>query len=442
MAKTKNKGNGAAPSKSLPRLPKDALSRINLGQSFAEYDTILRKPEVFVLTPPLISATDPSRGKLFYVGRRGTGKTAITVYLNSKFGENSIQILPELFSYIGTNLDPEKLRDTRQRPFKSLVTCFKRTLLDEVLSNWFNEHRLKLNRLAPTISRERNYCEEYDFDLRMLSFVGDIFDALDSGNEKEWLRLVRRPKDLAQEMEEEREGQSWDYRVLIDRIDESWDGSDRAVILLMALMHACVELTPTISFIQPLIFLRENIFERVRQIDNEFARLETAVVSVDWSQDLLLEMIERRVNLPFNTKLPLRGPTWDYFFESAKGESSRSLVFEYCQERPRDVLTYCSFAIESAQAQRHEVVKIEGLQAARRRFSDSRLKDLGDEYQENYPQIQLVLARFYGLGCEYTILGLTAFIQKLLVDEEVKQYCSSWNTSIPLLNSLPNFCTT
>ena len=87
---------------------------------------------------------------------------------------------------------------------------------------------------------------------------------------------------------------------------------------------------------------------------------------------------------------------------------------------------YGSFAIESAQAQKHEIVKIEDLQAARRRFSDSRLKDLGDEYQENYPQIQLILARFYGLGLEYTILGLTAFIQKLLVDDEVKQYCSSW----------------
>lgn len=426
MAKRSNKSSDVSAPKGLPRLPKDALSRINLGQSFAEYDGVLLKPDVFVTTPALISAVDASRGKLFYVGRRGTGKTAITIYLNTKFAENTLQILPELFSYVGSTLDVEDLRDTRQRPFKSLVTCFKRALLDEVLSMWLAEHRLKPNRLPPAISRERNYCEELDFDLRMLSLVGDIFRALEAGNEKEWLRLVRRPKDLACEMEEEREGTPWDYRLLIDRIDESWDGSDRAVILLMALLHSCVELAPTVSFLHPLVFLRENIFERVRQIDNEFARLETAVVSVDWSQDLLLEMIERRLSLPFNTKLPLRGPTWDYFFESSEGISSRSVVFEYCQERPRDVLTYCSFAIEAAQAQRHEIVRIEDLQAARRRFSDSRLKDLGDEYQENYPQIQLILARFYGLGREYTILGLTAFMQKLLVDEEVKQYCASW----------------
>ncbi len=424
----KKRSNHAAPmqNQSLQHLPKGALSRVALGQSFAEYDANLSKKDVFVKTPALISASDFSRGKMFYVGRRGTGKTAITIFLNSQYPDGTIQILPQLFAYVGKNLNVEDLRDTRQRPFKSLVTSFKRALLDEVLAWWASKHLLKTTRLPQAISKERNYYEDYDFDLRMLTYVEEIFTALNNENEREWLRLIKRPKELSSEMDAEKEGRAWDCRILIDRIDESWDGSDRAVIMLMALMHACVELSSSVSFVQPLVFLRENIFERVRQIDNEFARLETAVVSVDWSQNLLLEMIERRLNLPQITKPALGGPTWDAFFESVDGKSSRSLVFEYCQERPRDVLTYCSFAIESAQDQKHEVVTIEDLQSARRRFSDSRLKDLGDEYQENYPQIQLVLSRFYGLGKEYTIRGLTAFLQKLLVDDEVRQYCKSW----------------
>ena len=194
----------------------------------------------------------------------------------------------------------------------------------------------------------------------------------------------------------------------------------------MALMHACVEQSSQSELIRPLLFLRENIFERVRQIDNEFSRLETCVVSLDWTRELLLELIERRLNLPFNTKLPLGGATWDYFFESVSGSSSQDMVFDYCQQRPRDVLTYCSFAVEAAQSHTHERVRIEDLQEARRRFSDSRLKDLGDEYSENYPQIQLVLSRFYGLGQEFTLAGVTAFITKLLVDQEIQQYCGKW----------------
>jgi hypothetical protein len=188
--------------------------------------------------------------------------------------------------------------------------------------------------------------------------------ALNKNDEREWLRQVKRVKDIGRAMMELRTWNTFDYTLLLDRIDESWDGSDTAVIFLMALMHACVEVSASVQCVQPKLFLRENIFERVREIDNEFARLETSVVSLDWSREQLLELVERRLILPFPTKLPLRGPTWDYFFEGP-GERSRQLVFEYCQDRPRDVLTYCEFAIESAQARRREQVSIEDLQAAR-----------------------------------------------------------------------------
>jgi len=62
MAKKKDKLESGTVPKATPRLAKDALSKINLGQSFAEYDPILLKPDVFVSTPALLSAADASRG--------------------------------------------------------------------------------------------------------------------------------------------------------------------------------------------------------------------------------------------------------------------------------------------------------------------------------------------------------------------------------------------
>ena len=49
-------------------------------------------------------------------------------------------------------------------------------------------------------------------------------------------------------MEQVKEGSKWEFMVLIDRIDDTWDGSDKAVIILMALMHACVELAASTKF--------------------------------------------------------------------------------------------------------------------------------------------------------------------------------------------------
>ena len=64
--------------------------------------------------------------------------------------------------------------------------------------------------------------------------------------------------------------------VLIDRLDDEWDDSDKAVVLVMALMHACVEIRSATEAVRPMIFLRENVFDRVRQLDSEFSRLETS----------------------------------------------------------------------------------------------------------------------------------------------------------------------
>lgn len=413
------------PKKPQIRLPKDALSRINLGNSFAEYDKVLIQPGIFVETPAILAAQDTSRAKCFFVGRRGTGKTSVTYFLETRNPKTTIRILPQISSYKYL-VDLNELRDPRRQPFKSLVSSFKRALLDEILVEWNRRKLITFKDFPSTLSRERNYLEDYDFDLRVMTFTEEFFAHLEKNNQRDWVRSSKRTNDIIQQMEELIQGPAWQFTLLIDRVDESWDGSDEAVILLMALMHACVELSASETCIRPLLFLRENIFERVREIDNEFARLETCVVSMDWTREQLLEMIERRLNLPFNTKLPLRGPTWDYFFEGTEGKSSQSMVFDYCQERPRDILIYCSFAIEAAQSHRKERVSLEDLQEARRRFSDSRLKDLGDEYAENYPQIQYVLSKFYGLGKEYTSGGIQSFLDRLLSENETRKLCGDW----------------
>lgn len=406
------------------QLPKDALNRVNLGHSFAEYDGTLANTGAFVRTPALTAALSPDSSKCFFVGRRGTGKTAITYYLAAT-SQSAVQLHPLAFVPAGVALPVETLRDTRQRPFQSLIRAYMRAIVDEALSEWIHKHMIRANALPDSLSRERPFVEDMDFDKRVLTFLSDITASLD-GPEKEWLKQMNRARDVAHAADQLGSAEGLAATILFDRLDEAWDGTDRAVVFLMALMHSCVQLTSSLKSIRVLLFLRENIFERVRQLDNEFARLETSVVSLDWTRALLLEFVERRLQLPFNTKPALGGETWDHFFEGKDHHSSRALVFDFCQERPRDVLTYCTFAIETAQAQRHEIVTIEDLQAARRRFSESRLKDLADEYSENFPHIDLLLSRFYGLGNEFTVPAITGFIQKLLVDDEVKNLCAAW----------------
>ena len=147
-------------------------------------------------------------------------------------------------------------------------------------------------------------------------------------------------------------------------------------------------------------------------------------MGLDWTDGQLLELVERRLNRELITKFALGGPTWDAFFEQP--DKTKAEIFEYCHRRPRDVLIYVSHAIDMANERPHQRIQLEDVDAARRRFSDNRFKDLGDEYAENYPNISVVLSRFYGLGRRYTPGGIESLIRKLLDDREVIELCGGW----------------
>jgi hypothetical protein len=405
------------------RLPKRAIEKVHLGQSFAEYDTALSNASIFVHTPALNAAANFDNPHCFFVGRRGTGKTTITRYLDSTF-DNVLVIRPELFSPSGSPLSLDQFRDAKQRPFRSLTAAFRRSLQDEVIAHWHASSSAQVRGVEFEIIQELEAISDLDFDLRALFFIEELIKPLAGGDDQDWLKAIKKPKLIAKSMAAQGIGRDLRYSVLIDAIDDSWDGSELAVIYLTALMHACLEINSHGSEMRALVFLRENIFERVRVVDPEFSRLETCVVGLDWTEEQLLEMVERRLNAPLTAKLPLNSVTWDLFFE--RGEEAQRLVFDFCQRRPRDVLTYTALALDNAQSHKHEQILIEDLQGARRRFSDSRLSDLGDEYQENYPQIALVLSRFYGLGQRWTLAGIESLLNRIILDEQVSSACSEW----------------
>jgi hypothetical protein len=247
------------------QLPKDGLKRIQIGQSFAEYDLVRDHPSVFVSTPASLVAIQPENKKCFFVGRRGSGKTAIAYHILHE-NRRAISVVPQVFDLVRLPFANEQFQDTRQRPFKSLVCAFQRALLCELVKKWIEAHVWKFSDQSSIINKDRGLIETCDFDTRTISLVDEIFQAFNSPNQRLWLRQIKRSKEMIDEVARIRENANFDYVFLIDRIDESWDGSDSAIVCLMALMHACVQLVAACPSLRPYLFVRENIFSRIRDM--------------------------------------------------------------------------------------------------------------------------------------------------------------------------------
>lgn len=402
------------------RIPKGAIAKLNVGGSFAEYDPALGDPGIYVLTPAFNAALEPDSGKYFYVGRRGTGKTALRTYCESHGGYTQT-IIPEIFSPSSQMFDLALLQNPRKGPFRTLVAAFKRVLADELLLLW-RRHHTTYAALPNRISQELIGPCTQDFDSRAIDAIRRIARAVASEDDQQIVSENKETKLLIDEMKTLQGGGS--YTLLVDSIDDFWDASDQALTYLTAFLHACLELSTQIPWARVLMFLRENIFERVRSRDSESSRLETSISGLAWTQKQLMELVEKRLNRALIAKLPLGGPTWNAFFED--GPTARDQIFEFCHNRPRDILIYVSHAIDAAKDNGHEKILLEDIEGARRKFSDNRLKDLGDEYAENYPQVALVLTRFYGLGQRFTVTGIESLIGGLLADNEIQRLCGSW----------------
>jgi len=204
------------------QLPKDAIKKVDLGQSFAEYDIVRTDAHLFVETPALRAAVGREGAKSIFVGRRGSGKTATTYYLGARDEKNTLLILPGLFSSLDAYVDTVEVDNVHQRPFKTLVTSFKRSLLDQAIATWVKNGAFSFTSHNPfeEIQRERNLVEQHDFDTRSLELVDEGFALLQPGREREWNRFTQRSKKLMHEIITASSEPRRKLLILIDRIDE------------------------------------------------------------------------------------------------------------------------------------------------------------------------------------------------------------------------------
>ena len=399
------------------------LSRIDLGKDEAEQDQRLR--EYFLRTVNYKNSF--SGTKTIVIGRKGSGKSAIFTLMRDELNESGalvIPVTPDQYSW-------SALKDYQEKgilPVQAHTNAWKLTLLSS--SIW------KLNE-AGLISSNSKLVKYYQYmrdayipnqNNLFLNIVEKIKTIL-GGIKTKWVSFdfgdtgaVATPLRVTEEIKARLQNewpQGKQIRILIDRLDDSWDASKDSENLIIGLLKAANEINSTfVGKITVTIFLRSDIYDNLFFDDQD--KLRQNEETLYWNSDDLKAVVCERVRVSLELDETDNNKVWQNLF-SQKAYRSRASAEKYIIDRtfkrPRDIISFVRFAIEEAIRNGHSPIETTDTRLAEEeKYSQSKYKDLIIEYQKQFPYVKDLLDSLSGslhkLSQSEVLKGLDSFIAK------------------------------
>ena len=399
------------------------LSKIDLGKDEAEQDQRLR--EYFLKTANYRNSL--TGAKTIVIGRKGSGKSAIFTLMRDELQESGVLVIPvtpDQYSW-------SALKDYQEKgilPIQAHTNAWKLTFLSSAI--W------KLNE-SGFISNDSKLVKYFQYmkdayvpshNNLLLNIVEKIkkilggiktpwvsFDFGDTGTVATPLRVTEEIK--VRLLTEWPQGKQ--IRIIIDRLDDSWDASRESENLVIGLLKAANELNSTFaSKIIVTVFLRSDIYDNLFFDDQD--KLRQNEETLYWNSDDLKAVLCERVRVSLNLEESGNDKIWASLF-SQKAYRSRASAEKYIVDRtfkrPRDIISFARFAIEEAVKNGHSTIETTDTRLAEEEiYSQSKYKDLIIEYQKQFPYIKDLLDSLSGslhkLSQEELLKRLQTFVER------------------------------
>ena len=352
---------------------KTIVERIDLGRLDAESDKNL--PEYFLDT----GTVDLVRqGKQLVVGRKGAGKTA-------------------LFTFLATELDPvieldlddyvwqfhRGLAEVGLQPERAFTTSWKlliylsaysairdrlgqdgRKRADGALKALgLGADRGRIKAMVDWLARVRRV----DMPEVVGVFSGGGFEVADPAEGNLSAEATRAIHELEDVLVEAR--QKIPFTVMIDRLDDAWDGSEESLNMIAGAVRATREAALTLDGPPPapvVTFLRTDLWDRISFNDRN--KMSQDILFLDWSTDELADVVALRIARSLETRQEEAWATAFTTEEMRQRASARTYMTKRALGRPRDIVAFAIFAREEAQRSGNDVIEASDIYDAEQRF--------------------------------------------------------------------------
>ncbi|MBB6557500.1 hypothetical protein HNP48_000164 [Acidovorax soli] len=370
----------------------------------------------FYETPDYLSLL-ASDEKVVVVGRRGTGKSALTYRLGKQWSKEKNDVLVTVApdEHHTLALIPLVVKNGRNflevRAISRLL--WKYGLIMEVVESLSNRYKIRevigesdllKKHLKQWAQPGRVFFERMRTLVKLATatasepgeFIGDVADLLEINRvEKELKGLLRL---------------GYKAYILVDRLDEGFDPNSMSVAFIDGAISAAIDLAAALKDgVRPVVFLRDNIYRAVAHYDQDYARnIEGQTLRLHWDVNNLFYLVCNRLRAAFRIEQENNKRLWNKFAShELQGEEGFKRCLSYTLYRPRDILILLNSALENASKRDASVSSItfsmQDIEKSAKVISLNRLDDLKKEYKQIFPSIEMAVGVFEGVAPEITM---------------------------------------
>jgi len=351
--------------------------------------------------------------KSYVIGRKGTGKTAISEYI-SNLDKASNDIFTEKLKFKNYPFnDLYNLTDTKFTQPNQYITLWKYLIYSVVC-----KMMLRNPLINSSIQEILNLSYEPDkitaLPRQISQWTSNQFEVLETTNpsrvkgnnltEISWISKVDILEDtILQHLDDSK------YYIVFDELDEDFrgitnnDGSAMYGNLMTSLFKAVQDIRSifkdTKKQIFPIIFLRDDIYTRIKDSDkNKWSDFK---IEIDWDVNKIKKLIAFRISKAFGKNNEILGfdEAWKLIFSSRPvmmGDrqkntmSSFDFITRSTQLKPRDFIRYIQVCAEEAYSEGDSFVKAETVRKVDKAFSNYLKAEIEDEMFPIAPDISNV----------------------------------------------------
>lgn len=342
--------------------------------------------------------------RFIVVGRRGTGKSAITYRLSKVWSARKtpvIKIAPSEEQMIGLRPLAKIFGESLSRMRAGIKIAWKHAVLMEIASLLLSDYKLKRH-----VENNRSLASKVlEWQRRggsLIERMRSILKEFRSQFEDEDERVAELPaflsvEQLTNEIYEVVSGSGQEYVLLVDRLDEGYEPDIIGTSIIDGILYGTDEIRSSLAgHFRAIVFIRDNMLRAIESEDKDFTRnLESQVLRLHWDPQELFYMVAMRIRYAFDISKESDIKVWNSITANElHGREGFKRCLRLTLYRPRDVIALLNTAFYQAQRQGRNTLIEADFDESAKSISTTRFNDLGKEYEAVFPGLRSLVSSF------------------------------------------------